>query len=318
MAHQITCRILLGECLARNKDFVETSQSFNRSLFISAILVNGMWLGPLRDVVAWFTAIKHRWDLQRCVKHLIPEIEDAQSRPGERNDAIEGMLKLAKDDPRESQPERMAHQLMHLMFAGSSAPGGLVVQMVYQILTSPAYLAPLRQEISKTLQETAGFNAAFLSRTPLLESFMRETMRLYPTGVVSVTRAVMQEPFRFHDGLTLPKGSRFAFPIHAIHRDPDNYDDPLSFCGFRTADRKDINATTVDATFLNFGFGRHACPGRFFTVRIAKLIFAKLLHEYDMEWEGKTASRPPNMCIEVQNGPNMDAEVKMSKRQVAS
>ncbi|KAK7516260.1 cytochrome P450 monooxygenase [Phyllosticta citriasiana] len=289
MAHRITIAILLGKELARNKDFIETSQSFNRSLFISAILINGVALGPLRNVVAWFAAIKHRSDLSRCTKHLVPKIEKTRSQMDKYDDAVKWMIELAKDDPVESKPQRMAHQLMHLMFAGSSAPGGLVVQMVYQVLTSPEYLEPLRREIASMLEET-----------------------------VSIMRAVMKEPFQFHDGYTLPAGSRFAFPIHAIHRDPDNYEDPLTFRGFRfanqVADKQEINASTVDRAFLTFGYGQHACPGRVYAVRLAKLIFAKLIHEYDMEWAEPMTRRPPNMCIEVQNGPNMDTKVRMKRR----
>ncbi|KAK7562336.1 cytochrome P450 [Phyllosticta paracitricarpa] len=301
MAHRITIAILLGKELARNKDFIETSQSFNRSLFISAILING-----------------HRSNLSRCTKHIVPKIEKTRSQMDKYDDAVKWMIEIAKDDPVESKPQRMAHQLMHLMFAGSSAPGGLVVQMVYQVLMSPEYLEPLRREIASMLEETGGFTSSFLSRTPLLESFIRETMRLYPTGVVSIMRAVMKEPFQFHDGYTLPAGSRFAFPIHAIHRDPDNYEDPLTFRGFRfanqVADKQEINASTVDRAFLTFGYGQHACPGRFYAVRLAKLIFAKLIHEYDMEWAEPMTRRPPNICIEVQNGPNMDAKVRMKRR----
>lgn len=40
-------------------------------------------------------------------------------------------------------------------------------------------------------------------------------------------------PFVFSDGLTLPVGSRFGFPIKAIQCDPDNFSDPLAFDGFR-------------------------------------------------------------------------------------
>ncbi|KAI4641273.1 hypothetical protein J4E93_008152 [Alternaria ventricosa] len=183
MAHRITCRILLGEELARDKTFIKESQSFNRTLFISAIMVNGIALGPFRNLVAWLTAAKHRVHLSRCIKFLLPQIEKVRSQPKDRNDAVKWMLELADGDEVESNQGRMAKQLMHLMFAGSSAPGGLVVQMIYQILMSPEYLEPLRDEISRTLEETGGFTASFVSRLPLMESFVRETMRLYPTGV---------------------------------------------------------------------------------------------------------------------------------------
>lgn len=183
MAHRVTCRILLGEELARDKVFIKESQLFNRSLFISAILVNGVALGPFRDLVAWLTAIKHRMHLSRCTNYLTPQIEKVRAQPKDYNNAVKWMLELAEGDEVEGDPDRLAKQLMHLMFAGSSAPGGLVVQMIYQILMSPEYLEPLREEISRTLEETGGFTAGFVSRTPLMESFVRETMRLHPTGV---------------------------------------------------------------------------------------------------------------------------------------
>ncbi|EMD58399.1 hypothetical protein COCSADRAFT_154619 [Bipolaris sorokiniana ND90Pr] len=321
MAHRITSRILLGKELARDKDFIQESQLFNRSLFVSAIMINGIALGPFRNLVAWLAATQHRVHLSRCTKHLIRQIEKVCSQSNNCNNAIKWVLDLAKDDKIESNPDRMAKQLMHLMFAGSSAPGGLVVQMIYQILMSPEYLEPLRAEITRALEETGGFTTSFTSRTPLMESFVRETMRLYPTGVVSVTRAVMKKPFTFSDGYTLPVGSRFAFPIQAIQCDPENYQDPLTFRGFRfatQANEKEVNASTVDKTFLTFGYGRHVCPGRFYTIRLVKIIFAKLLHEYDIKWEGTVKTRPPNMCIEVQNGPNMDAKIQIRRRNVAS
>jgi cytochrome P450 len=45
----------------------------------------------------------------------------------------------------------------------------------------------------------------------------------------------MDNSFQFHDGMTLPKGSRFAFPIGAIMQDPDNFESPQKFDGFRFA-----------------------------------------------------------------------------------
>jgi len=47
----------------------------------------------------------------------------------------------------------------------------------------------------------------------------------------------MDMPYTFHDGITLPTGSRIAFPILAIQTDPDNYDDALLFNGYRFVQR---------------------------------------------------------------------------------
>lgn len=45
----------------------------------------------------------------------------------------------------------------------------------------------------------------------------------------------MENPYQFHDGLTLPVGARFAFPSRAIMCDSDNFENPYEFDGFRFA-----------------------------------------------------------------------------------
>jgi cytochrome P450 len=137
------------------------------------------------------------------------------------------------------------------------ALANLNLQMVYQVLMTPEYLEPMREEIRNAV-DTHGWTDKALINMPLVDSFLRETNRLYPNGAgtalfsilvflgppepnlicnaVTAARTVMEKPFTFHDGLTLPVGSRIAFPSRAIMVDPDNFDDPYSFRGFRFAE----------------------------------------------------------------------------------
>ncbi len=43
----------------------------------------------------------------------------------------------------------------------------------------------------------------------------------------------MNKTFHFHDGLSLPAGTRIAFPIGAIQKDPANFSSPTTFNGYR-------------------------------------------------------------------------------------
>ena len=60
-------------------------------------------------------------------------------------------------------------------------------------------------------------------------------------------------------------------------------------------------------TFLAFGHGRHACPGRFFAVHELKLLMAYIVLNYDVEFlpkrpEGIWRSNfvvPPNVLLKV-------------------
>lgn len=56
----------------------------------------------------------------------------------------------------------------------------------------------------------------------------------------------MRKPFKFSDGLTLPVGSRIGFPAASSHRDPDHFENPLQFDGFRFAKLTKADARTED------------------------------------------------------------------------
>lgn len=51
-----------------------------------------------------------------------------------------------------------------------------------------------------------------------------------PLPKVTCSRTVLERPYVFPDGLTLPVGTRFGFPTMAMQNDAD-----LSFKGFRFA-----------------------------------------------------------------------------------
>jgi cytochrome P450 len=111
--------------------------------------------------------------------------------------------------------------------------------------------------------------------------------------------------------LNVPPGTIFTIPVEAIHYDDSVYPDSRSFNPFRFAQpgavrdiidatsnatsRKDGNnvedlgterqksSATIDDAFLGFGFGRHACPGRFFALNEVKIFVAHMVLHYDIE-----------------------------------
>ena len=96
-------------------------------------------------------------------------------------DAIEWTLAFSKPDSPNNAPEYVTKELLHNLWAGSSAPGGLMTEMVYQLLLEPQYLEPLREEASNALK-AHGWSEKTLDSLYLQDSFIREVNRLYPTG----------------------------------------------------------------------------------------------------------------------------------------
>lgn len=73
--------------------------------------------------------------------------------------------------------------------------------------------------------------------------------------------------------------------------DPAHFPDPDAFDGYRhlrlrqsargfAGEKHQWISTT--AAFLNFGYGRHSCPGRFMAAMEIKIIFAYLLTGWDL------------------------------------
>jgi cytochrome P450 len=152
----------------------------------------------------------------------------------------------------------------------------------------------------------------------------------------------MDDQFRFHDGLTITKGTNVIAPALAIHHDPENYTDAGRFDGFRFAryrqkqgDSHRWLASTIDPKFLQyvsllnkmnsnmltfrnrFGYGNHACPGRFYAIRKIKLVLGKLLMDYEFQWATPRSinSRPEDLAIEAQLMVAPDTEVLIRSRQ---
>lgn len=103
----------------------------------------------------------------------------------------------------------------------------------------------------------------------------------------------------------IPAGVTIECPTYAINYDDEIYNGANSFDAFRfynmreKARSRDIDASTqnqfvsVNQNSLVFGYGRHACPGRFFAGNKLKIIVAVALTCFDLkQTEGSTARYP--------------------------
>lgn len=66
---------------------------------------------------------------------------------------------------------------------------------------------------------------------------------------------------------------------------------------------------TVTKENMGFGYGRHACPGRFFAATEIKLIVARILLDYDLKLPEGQTERYPNIAIANNYVPDMKKEL---------
>ncbi|CCC14927.1 unnamed protein product [Sordaria macrospora k-hell] len=197
---------------------------------------------------------------------------------------------------------KLARLQLVISFAAIHTTTLVTTHAVYSLAADKGLQAMLREEIQEVLEEHDGvFTTSALQAMKKTDSFLKETMRFHPLSQTSFSRKVLK-PFVLSNGQVIPKGSIIEVPNYAVSRDPEVYSnpnmfDPLRFYNLRNEARgkgeMEQAATSqfvsVNKDFLTFGYGRHACPGRFFAANEIKMILAHLVMTYEMGLvEGET------------------------------
>lgn len=138
----------------------------------------------------------------------------------------------------------------------------------------------LHQEVRAAFLEGKGdISYEALLELQYLDAFVSEALRFY-TPTLTFDReasedvAIEVDEFKF----TIPKGMGVVIPFHAIHHDPDNYENPEKFDPerFMPENRHKIKP----CTFIPFGSGPRFCLASRFALVEAKLALANLINKY--------------------------------------
>ena len=113
----------------------------------------------------------------------------------------------------------------------------------------------------------------------------------------------LKKSLRFADGTTLPSGTYITMPSVPVARDPEIFEDPEEFNGSRFFDKRSSAKSeafrhqfaTIGPESLAFGFGKTACPGRFFAGAQIKAVLANIILSYDISFPAGQTERPENL-----------------------
>ncbi|KAJ0423507.1 cytochrome P450 [Aspergillus carlsbadensis] len=183
--------------------------------------------------------------------------------------------------------ELIFQQVLLYHFELSRPTGMIVIFMLYTIVSHPEHIPTLRKEWTEAVSRCGGdWTLDILSHAPKLESFTKETFRYHDVSPFVGLRRVMQPLHLKSLNLPLKEGTLIMTPCRAVHHDPEIYSDPATFNGLRFYDPATNTCTpkvfTTSPTFLTFSHGTGTCPARNFATQIARMVFIKILTEYDV------------------------------------
>ncbi|KAJ7045118.1 cytochrome P450 [Mycena alexandri] len=178
--------------------------------------------------------------------------------------------------------------LQGLIFASVHQTASVVVWVIFEIAMRPEYLKALREEVYNHVDpithdlDPSNVGDA-IQKAVWLDSFIREVMRTkgdtlaicrMTTGDINLGK------------YTLPKG-HLVFPLATLtHLNPAYHPEPTVFRPERWHGENARPAVMSSISYIPFGFGRWACPGRILAVSEIKMIVWSIIVKATPRLEG--------------------------------
>lgn len=326
---KVSGRVFVGPDLCKDPEYLDSGINFTLDVMtaINAIKRVRPWLRPfLASRLPEVRQLRERE--QRAAEYLQP--------------IVRGRMESEKNDPNWQPPDDMMQWMLKrsggvvsvaelaklqlgLIFAAIHTTSMTATNVLYSLAATPEYIVPLREEILAVMADNDGvLTSRALQQLEKLDSYMKEVMRMFPPSVTSFSRRVMKG-ITLSNGQYLPPGVIVEVPARDISTDPSYYPDGDTFDGFRhvklrrngaSTDHARNQFVTTNDTNLVFGYGRHACPGRFFAANELKMILVRLILEYDIKMPDNSTTRHAQLEMGRTTVPNPMKTVMFKKVEV--
>ncbi|GLB41351.1 putative cytochrome P450 [Lyophyllum shimeji] len=319
-------RVFVGLPLCRNHEYLEICKQFTIDVVTAGAIIE-KFPRFMRPYVSKLFFRMHS-SISKISSLLEPVIADKMQflddvnvdidgKPVARKDFLRLLLQAAQGDERSLSS--LSRRILTTNFVSMHTTSMTFTQALLHLSANAEYVITLREEV-EAVTAMHKWTPEALKRMTRVESFLKETQRLNPLGALLMQR-IVRKPFTFSDGTSVPVGTTVGVAVTPVHRDPENYAASDEFAPFgSTVDTTAKASTATDTerrkpgTFLSFGYGRHACPGRFFAAMEMKMMTAQLVTLFDFRLPDNVSRRPDNIWIGSTCIPDPKAKVLVRRR----
>ena len=212
---------------------------------------------------------------------------------------VEGIMKARADDPAAADrdlldvlmsvrnpdgsarfsADEITGLFISMMFAGHHTTSGTAAWTLIELLRHPATMAAVTAELDARYADGAPVDFHAMREIPLLESAVKEALRLHPPLILLLRVAT-------HDlavaGHRIAAGRLVGASPAISNRIPEDFPDPDEFRPDRYAEPRQEDLANR-WTWIPFGAGRHRCVGANFAMIQLKAIFSVLLRDFAFE-----------------------------------
>ncbi|PIN08979.1 Cytochrome P450 CYP2 subfamily [Handroanthus impetiginosus] len=208
-------------------------------------------------------------------------LKERQSDGGATKDFLEVLLeceRTGKDELHKFSEHELNIIVMEVFLAGSETTSSSIEWTMVELLSHPEVMDKVKNELAQVVGKGNRFEEKHIESSPYLQAVLKETLRLHPPIPFLVPRRAIQETDFM--GYHIPKNTQLFVNAWAIGRDPECWEDPLSFKPERFLGSK-IDYKGQNFELIPFGAGRRICAGIPLAHRMLHLVLGSLLHEFD-------------------------------------
>ncbi|MEM6722913.1 MAG: cytochrome P450, partial [Bacteroidota bacterium] len=223
---------------------------------------------------------RHRRVMKRMHEfdQRIFEIIESRADQTEPSNDLLAMLMDARDENGEPMSrQQLRDEVITIYVAGHETSANALSWTIMQLCQNPAVKAHMIQEIRQQLQGRKP-NLSDIKSMPYLMQVIQESMRLYPPAWSVSRECTVKSEIAGHP---VDAGQVIFLSIHALHRHPDQWEDPEAFRPERFEPEK-VKARP-NHHYIPFGAGPRMCIGNHFAMMEIAIILAAIFDRYDFE-----------------------------------
>ncbi|KAI0676145.1 cytochrome P450 [Trametes maxima] len=324
---RVSNRAFVGDSACRMQEYLDLTIAFAGHMIQDATILN-LFPSALRCVVAPLArhALSDRRRVIKCLQPLIDERQGNLRKYGSSwdkkpMDMLQWLIEAAESRG-DTSYDAIVQRLMAGNFAAIHTTSIALAHVLYYLAQYPDCLASIREEVQRVVEED-GWTKRGIDNMWKLDSLLKESQRLNAVTAVGMHRQAMQD-VTFRNGMVIPSGTIVCAASYPTHHDSAIYANAEGFDPFRFARMREEDATGARHLFVNasteympFGYGKHACPGRYFAASELKAVIGYTALHYDLKLP-EDAEKPNNVYFGLSMFPSLDGKLLFKKREVSA
>ncbi|KAK7345105.1 hypothetical protein VNO77_15553 [Canavalia gladiata] len=286
------------------KEMTEIGGKFN--------LGDMLWIAKKLDLQGIFKrlqCVRSRYDaiMERIMKEHEDERRNKKKMDGGNGDEptrdlLDVLLDIHDDESSEMRltRENIKAFIMNIFGAGTETSAMPMEWALAELINHPDKMSKAREEIELVVGNNRLVEESDIPNLPYVQSILKETMRLHPSGPLIVRQSTEDCNVSGYD---IPSRTTMFINVWAIGRDPEYWESPLEFKPERFLNEKGQSPLDLKGQhfeLLLFGAGRRSCPGASLALQVIPATLAGMIQCF--EWK---VGEEGNETVDMEEGPGM-------------